>query len=215
MNRSEDFFTHGIVSKTGGFGRRPIIPETRVVTLEQLRGGRKHLQAHGDHLDSVVARGQFVDISKATINRILHGPKYMQITKASLTFPTKVWWEIVRVDLRPSANDNILSPSLASLVACLMDGYPLNVDQIITINMLDRALNERAGFTFPCLIGKLCLKTNIPPNKLVDRWVEASRVIATSKIEDAANHLCGAKAGAVGQLAVVPHVPIDIPQRKY
>ncbi|KAH0750769.1 hypothetical protein KY290_030001 [Solanum tuberosum] len=43
------------------------------------------------------------------------------ITKASLSFPAKVWWAVARAQLRPTANDNTFSPSLASLVACLMD----------------------------------------------------------------------------------------------
>ncbi|KAH0706110.1 hypothetical protein KY285_010637 [Solanum tuberosum] len=52
------------------------------------------------------------------------------ITKASLSFPAKVWWVVVRVQLRPTANDNALSPSLDSLVACIMVGYPMNVGLI-------------------------------------------------------------------------------------
>ncbi|KAH0709409.1 hypothetical protein KY284_010836 [Solanum tuberosum] len=48
---------------------------------------------------------------------------HLHIKKASLTFPTKVWWSIVRAQLRATRNDNTLSPSLASLVACLMAGY--------------------------------------------------------------------------------------------
>lgn len=53
------------------------------------------------------------------------------ITKDSLYFPTKVWWIVIHVQLRPTTNDNTLPPSLTSLVACLMDGYPVNVGLII------------------------------------------------------------------------------------
>ncbi|KAH0698454.1 hypothetical protein KY284_012669 [Solanum tuberosum] len=38
---------------------------------------------------------------------------HVPITKASLTFSAKVWWSIVRAQLRPIANENTLSPSLA------------------------------------------------------------------------------------------------------
>uniref|UniRef100_M1DWZ4 Putative plant transposon protein domain-containing protein n=1 Tax=Solanum tuberosum TaxID=4113 RepID=M1DWZ4_SOLTU len=134
------------------------------------------------------------------------------ITKVSLSFPAKVWWAVVRAQLIPTANDNTLSSSLASLVACLMVGYPVSVGWIVTTEMRDRALNERAGFPSPCLIGKLCQQVNIPPNRLVDRWGETFRLTQVSKIKDVTNHLFGVKSGAVGTLAVFPNVPIDIPQ---
>uniref|UniRef100_M1DAI6 Integrase core domain containing protein n=1 Tax=Solanum tuberosum TaxID=4113 RepID=M1DAI6_SOLTU len=51
---------------------------------------------------------------------------HVLITKASLTFSVEVWWSIVRAQLRPTANDNTLSPSLASLVTYLMVGYLVN-----------------------------------------------------------------------------------------
>uniref|UniRef100_M1D9G1 Integrase core domain containing protein n=1 Tax=Solanum tuberosum TaxID=4113 RepID=M1D9G1_SOLTU len=53
------------------------------------------------------------------------------ITKASLSFPAKVWWVVVHAQLRPITNDNTLSPSLASLIACLMVGYAVSVGRII------------------------------------------------------------------------------------
>ncbi|KAK4726890.1 hypothetical protein R3W88_031807 [Solanum pinnatisectum] len=98
------------------------------------------------------------------------------ITKASLSFLAKVWWAVVQAQLRPTANDNTLSPFLASLVACLMVSYLINAGRIIAIEMRDRALNERAAFPFPCLIEKLCRGANIPLNSLIDRWGEASRL---------------------------------------
>uniref|UniRef100_M1DLY8 Integrase core domain containing protein n=1 Tax=Solanum tuberosum TaxID=4113 RepID=M1DLY8_SOLTU len=91
---------------------------------------------------------------------------HVQITTVSLNFPAKVWWSIVRAQLRPTTNDNTLSPSLALLVACLMDVYLVNA--------------------------------NIPPNKLVDKPVEASRITAASKIKDSANPLFRRKSGVVG-----------------
>uniref|UniRef100_M1DYT5 Putative plant transposon protein domain-containing protein n=1 Tax=Solanum tuberosum TaxID=4113 RepID=M1DYT5_SOLTU len=124
---------------------------------------------------------------------------------------SQVWWAVVRAQLRPIANDNTLSPSLASLVACLMVGYPVNAGWIIATEMRDRALNERAELLFPCLIGKLCRQASIPPNKLVDRWGEAFRLIHVSKIKDVAKHLVGTKSIVVGTFDVVPHVPIGIP----
>ncbi|KAH0706102.1 hypothetical protein KY285_010629 [Solanum tuberosum] len=119
---------------------------------------------------------------------------------------------VTRSQLHPTVTDNSLSPSLAFMVACLMAWYPVNVGRIIASELLYRALNERAGLPFPCLIGKLCRQANTPaPNRLVDRWSEASRLTQAFKIKDVSNHLFGAKIGAVGSLAMVSHVPLDIP----
>uniref|UniRef100_M1DGE7 Putative plant transposon protein domain-containing protein n=1 Tax=Solanum tuberosum TaxID=4113 RepID=M1DGE7_SOLTU len=112
----------------------------------------------------------------------------------------------------PTGNDNTLSPSLASLVACLMAGYLVNMGMIIATEMKDRALNERVRFPFPCLIGKLCRQVDTPPNKLIDKWRNIFRLIQVSKIKDVANDLFGAKSAAMGTLVVVPHVPLEIPQ---
>uniref|UniRef100_M1DFB9 Integrase core domain containing protein n=1 Tax=Solanum tuberosum TaxID=4113 RepID=M1DFB9_SOLTU len=108
----------------------------------------------------------------------------IHITKASFSFPAKVWWVVVYAQLRPTGNDNTLSPSLASLVACLMAGYPVKGN---------------------------CVGKQAPsPNRLVDRWSEAFRLTQASNIKDVSNHLFGAKARGAGSLAVVSHVPIDI-----
>ncbi|KAK4715889.1 hypothetical protein R3W88_014227 [Solanum pinnatisectum] len=122
---------------------------------------------------------------------------HVSITKACLTFSAKVWWSIVRAQLRPTRNDNTLSPSLVSLVVCLMARYLVNVGWIITMEMRDRALNERVGLPFPCLIGKLCLQAGISLNKLVDKRTEASKITAASKIQDVNNPLLVRKSGAV------------------
>ncbi|KAH0714986.1 hypothetical protein KY284_007891 [Solanum tuberosum] len=110
------------------------------------------------------------------------------IPKASLSFSAKVWWAIVCAQLRPTGNDNTLSPSLVYLVSCLMAGYPVNVGHIIATEMRNRALNEKTG------------------------WRDAFKLIQVSQIKDVANHLFGAKSAAVGTFVVVPHVPLDIPQ---
>uniref|UniRef100_M1D997 Putative plant transposon protein domain-containing protein n=1 Tax=Solanum tuberosum TaxID=4113 RepID=M1D997_SOLTU len=81
---------------------------------------------------------------------------HVHITKASLTIPAKVRWAVVHAQLQPTGNDNTLSPSLASLLACIMDRYPLTVGIRIAMEMRDRALNERASQPFSCLIRRLC-----------------------------------------------------------
>ncbi|KAH0715018.1 hypothetical protein KY284_007923 [Solanum tuberosum] len=259
VDRSEEFFNKGIVGKSGGFRKRPLMPETRVVMediqvfpeiyrlfqlhqfewmnndprvytshlprelyaiylatlmnkaakIESSKRAQKAIAATFNLLETITVWGEVVDISEALINRMLHDPEYsssasvglfkakhhavtseaemedqtsrerimrwissyiatekkaavwvsdshIHITKASLTFLAKVWWSIVRAQLRPTGNDNTLSPPLASLVACLMAGYLVNAGWIIPTEMRDRALNERADFLFLSLIGKLC-----------------------------------------------------------
>lgn len=71
------------------------------------------------------------------------------ITKSMLTFTSKVWWCIIWEQLRPVTYNNTLSPSLASLVSCLLIGYPVYTYRITATNMIDRVLNKRVLLTFP------------------------------------------------------------------
>ncbi|KAH0725168.1 hypothetical protein KY284_001033 [Solanum tuberosum] len=94
----------------------------------------------------------------------------MSITKVSLSFPAKVWWVIVRAQLRPTGNDNTLMSPLASLVACLMDGYPVNlVDSWIEANRITAAskikdvANHLFGAKFVVVV-KLALVPLVPFN---------------------------------------------------
>lgn len=84
------------------------------------------------------------------------------ITKASSSYPTKIWWAIVWEQEIPTTNDETLNPSLSSFVECHMVGYPVNLGQIIATKRRDKALNQRVGHPFPCLSGKLCRQANIP-----------------------------------------------------
>ena len=55
----------------------------------------------------------------------------VHIPKASLAFPTKVWWVVTLAQLHPIRNANSLSPSQAALISCIMDGYILYVWEIV------------------------------------------------------------------------------------
>lgn len=57
------------------------------------------------------------------------------IAKASLTYVSKFWWLVVHSRLRPIGNDNMLQPSQAYLVACLVAKYGLNIGRIIAIEI--------------------------------------------------------------------------------
>lgn len=110
------------------------------------------------------------------------------------------------------ANENIFSPSLSLLVAFILSGYPKNIGTIITIDMLDNTLNQRATFLFCCLIEKLCCQVEIPPNCLVDRCHEASKLIQVSKMKDLESHLFGAKSATINHLSISPLVHLEFPQ---
>lgn len=49
------------------------------------------------------------------------------ITKVSLMYAVKVLWSVVQARLRPIGNNNILQPSHAFLIACLMSRYKENM----------------------------------------------------------------------------------------
>lgn len=77
-------------------------------------------------------------------------PKH-SIAKSSPNFVVIFWWSVVRTRLWPIGNDNTLQHSHASLVACLIARYGVNVGQIIALERSDRALSDRAcmPFSFP------------------------------------------------------------------
>ncbi|KAH0693013.1 hypothetical protein KY285_020110 [Solanum tuberosum] len=133
-NRSKEFFNKGIVSKSGGFRDKPLMPETRVVmadiqafleiyrlfqihqfewmnitpreytghlpkkfysiyatTLmnmaaetETSKREQRALAATFDTIDAITVQGNVVDISEASISRMLHGPKYTTPTSIGL-----------------------------------------------------------------------------------------------------------------------------------
>ncbi|KAH0781800.1 hypothetical protein KY290_001398 [Solanum tuberosum] len=126
INRSEEFFSNGIVNKTGGFKKRAIMHETRVVVadiksfldiyrifqlhqfdwmdnapgeysshlerefyssyvatlmnfvaeIETTKCGQKDTAITLGPFNSIIVWGKSIDISEATINRMMHGPKY-------------------------------------------------------------------------------------------------------------------------------------------
>uniref|UniRef100_M1DW84 Putative plant transposon protein domain-containing protein n=1 Tax=Solanum tuberosum TaxID=4113 RepID=M1DW84_SOLTU len=202
--RSVHVFKNGVVNNSGSFKNRSIMPEARV--------GVADIISFPD-IYRIFQMHQFEWINNAP------GEFYSHLTREFYALYVATLMNFV-VETKTTKwgqkdiaiTDNSLSPSLASMVACLMAWYPVNVGRIIASELLYRALNERAGLPFPCLIGKLCRQANTPaPNRLVDRWSEASRLTQAFKIKDVSNHLFGAKIGAVGSLAMVSHVPLDIP----
>ncbi|KAG5590021.1 hypothetical protein H5410_040535 [Solanum commersonii] len=78
--------------------------------------------------------------------------------------------------------------------------------------MIDRSLNDRASLSFPCMIRSLYTHAHIPPNKLVDKYVEATKVTVVAKIKDVANPLHGSRARCAPPLVVLPHVAVESTQ---
>uniref|UniRef100_M1DAG0 Integrase core domain containing protein n=1 Tax=Solanum tuberosum TaxID=4113 RepID=M1DAG0_SOLTU len=149
VNSSEDFFKNGIVNKSGSFKNRPIMPETRVV-VEDIKSFPYIYRIFQLH------QFEWMNNSPGEFSNHLTREFYASYAATLINFAAET--ETTKREKKDSAgNDNTISPSLASLVSCLMGGYP------------------------------------------------------ASKIKDVANHLFGAKVGVVGSLAVLPHIPSDIP----
>uniref|UniRef100_M1D9B6 Putative plant transposon protein domain-containing protein n=1 Tax=Solanum tuberosum TaxID=4113 RepID=M1D9B6_SOLTU len=204
---------------------------------ETTKRGQKDMASTWGPLNSIIVRGKSIDISEALINRMLYGPEYSAPVSVGLfegkhhevtsdatmedqTSRERVLCWIAKHIAIDGENAGwvtttptlITKASLSFPAKHASGGYPVNAGRIIAIEMRDRALNERAALPFPCMIGKLCRGANIPLNSLVDRWGETFRLTQVSKIKDVANHLFGAKSAAIGTLAVIPHVPLEIPQ---
>uniref|UniRef100_M1DX99 Integrase core domain containing protein n=1 Tax=Solanum tuberosum TaxID=4113 RepID=M1DX99_SOLTU len=190
VNRSEEFFNNGIVTMTGGFKRRAIMPETRVVTLRQLKGDRKNMAITWGPLNSIMVRGKSVDISEDTINRMLYGSEY--------TGPASVGLFEGKHDTVTRETEMEVQSSRERVLRWIARQIVVDGEKAVWVTGTP-ILITKASLSFPTKVW------------LIDRWGEAFRLTQASKIKDVANHLFGVKFGAVGSLAVVPHVPIDIP----
>lgn len=80
-------------------------------------------------------------------------------------------------------NYNTLLPSQVSLVACIMDGYALDVGRLTTTEIRDQALNEKAELCFPCLIRRLCTKDGVPISWYLDERSTVKKAINIALIK--------------------------------
>ena len=76
--------------------------------------------------------------------------------------------------------------------------------------MRDHALNKRPSPPFPFLIScRLCTYSYIPPDKLVDLYIEATRITLIATIKYVANPLYELRAGPATPLEVSPHLSVE------
>lgn len=54
-----------------------------------------------------------------------------RITKGTLNFKAKAWWALVWHKPSPTMGDNMLKPDIASLFAGIIEGYEINVSNIL------------------------------------------------------------------------------------
>lgn len=59
------------------------------------------------------------------------------LTKGTLFFATKAWFTLVYHKLSTTKQDNVLSPKKDVLVTSIVDGYKINVDNIIVREIYD------------------------------------------------------------------------------
>ncbi|MCE3216078.1 hypothetical protein HAX54_004741 [Datura stramonium] len=151
-------------------------------------------------LTRVQVRGEPIDISSITINRMLYGPEFAppaktmkfdyrmrernnqclwlaqalmdvqpprltnlkgKIYKSTLTLTTKFWWAVVRLQLFPTGEDNVLGEDRVVLIVSLMTGFLLNTDVIIEDEMRARETKFSISYPFPCLVTRLCKEAHV------------------------------------------------------
>lgn len=93
-------------------------------------------------------------------------------------------------------NDNNLHLLQASLVACIMSFYALNVGCLIVTKIRDRSFNEKVGLPFPCLIRVLCEHARVPIKRHIDRQTTMTKFTSVASIKDMDNLLYKEKSVA-------------------
>lgn len=110
--------------------------------------------------------------------------------------------------LERTVNDNTLHPAHESLVVCIMSRYALNLGQLIETKIGDRALNEKAGLPFLCLIQRLHEHAGVLISHFLDRRTTVSKSTNISLIKDAGNPLYKVKTSrAAIQMTITPGLP--------
>lgn len=133
------------------------------------------------------------------------------ITKASLDFVAKFVWSMVWTRLWPKGNDNTHQPSYASLIACLMAKFGINVGYIIATEMRDRALSDRAGSPFPCLIHVLYKRVSGFTTHYLAKMMAPKGMVNIVLIKNVKNPLMRARTRMLGGLKIFPKQPCSNP----
>lgn len=107
----------------------------------------------------------------------------------SLTFFAKFWWAYVHSRLHLAGNDNTLSLAYANLVTYIMAHHGINTGHIISTEMHNRALNDKAGLRFPCLLTKLCYDIRVSVSKYLDERITVTKAVNLALIKDVNNSL--------------------------
>lgn len=83
------------------------------------------------------------------------------IVKASVSFPAKFWWDIVRPRIRPTLVDNTLTLERAILVASILAGYDTDWAHLIIELIHEAVLKRSTSVPFLYLIYKLYLRSRV------------------------------------------------------
>ncbi|KAH0681201.1 hypothetical protein KY284_022286 [Solanum tuberosum] len=210
VNRSEEFFNNGIVNKSGGFKKRSIMHETRVVVADiksipdiywifQFHQFDWMNNAPGEYSSHLTR--EFYSSYAATLMNFVADTgttKHWQKEIAKYTAPTSV-------DLFEGKHHAVTSDTKMEVQS--------SRERVL------RWIATKVWWAVVCaqLRPTACLTASYPVNmgriiatEMRDRALN-ERTHPASKIKDVANYLFGKKSGAVGSLIVVPHAPIDIP----
>ncbi|MCE5165658.1 hypothetical protein HAX54_011387 [Datura stramonium] len=121
-------------------------------------------------LEKVKVRGVEVDCSSKAINKVYfddNDPDALELT--------------------PLKNDNEVSLARAILIACIMEGIHISVEDIISIEMKDRARQAHTSLPFLVLVMNLCRAAGVPKIERIDKNILSNQVIDITKIQDDMN----------------------------
>lgn len=81
--------------------------------------------------------------------------------------------------------------------------------QLIATEMGNRALNEKIGLPFLCLMRRLRQHAQIPDNKLVEQFFDATKLTYAVSIKNVVNPLYKTRAGPAAPLVIMLNLPCD------
>ncbi|MCE3051869.1 hypothetical protein HAX54_051087 [Datura stramonium] len=128
-----------------------------------------------------------VDISEATITRMLCGPNFtLPINTTEFDYRMRERHEQRRwlAQVLTDGGANTLAKDRAVLVASLMSGFSLNIKAIIFENFNWRVVKLSMSLPFPCLITHLCREAHVPILVGIDGETNATKKYDLEKSKD-------------------------------
>ncbi|KAF3650898.1 hypothetical protein FXO37_18256 [Capsicum annuum] len=107
-----------------------------------------------------------------------------KISKSSLNFKAKFWWEIMRLRLMPTSGDDHLEPTRALIVSSLIEELTVDFGLIISDELFFCAHNIQTALPFLSFIIEFCKQVKVPLISGVNNEIQATHKQDIEKMKD-------------------------------